>query len=381
MHFYWGPLQFQTAALLTIAVPAALLHSGLANYRVSFAVLMSAVTLVSTAVPPLAGAISDGVRRAGGSRRSLIVSGAAIDAICLLLMAWLHSGVALAVLLLLATAGMHVSMAAYQALIPEIVPRAQWGAASGYRGGITLLGEVAGLAVAGTLPAGAAFVVASAVIAAGALTMFGVREGRPIADADHARVRDRRDFTIVFTARSFVMFGLTLLMTFILYFFHDVLHFTNPSAGTGLVAGAALIGAVGSSIWLGVLSDRAVRKEIVALAGVPMAIAAAGFGLFPEARWMFAFAVLFGLGYGGIVSVGWALAIDAVPHLRDVARDLGLWGVASNIPAIVAPLFGGWLLARYGGSLEGYRLLFMIAAACFGTASLVVLRVGTRRPG
>ena len=44
------------------------------------------------------------------------------------------------------------------------------------------------------------------------------------------------------------------------------------------------------------------------------------------------YAALFGLGYGGVFSVGWALALDAIPELGDVARDLGIWGTLSNLP-------------------------------------------------
>jgi hypothetical protein len=80
-----------------------------------------------------------------------------------------------------------------------------------------------------------------------------------------------------------------------------------------------------------------------------------------------------------VLSTGWALAIDSVPKLRDVARDLGIWGIAQNFPAVIAPLFGGWLLAEYGTTIAGYRLLFFAAAGSFAIGSLSVLAVG-RRP-
>ncbi len=171
---------------------------------------------------------------------------------------------------------------------------------------------------------------------------------------------------------------MALLMTFVLYFFKDILHVANPSAGTGIVAAASLVGAILSGLYLGWLSDRVPRKWVVAACGVPMALAAVGFGLVPQERWMFGFAFVFGIGFGGVLSTGWALAIDSVPKLRDVARDLGIWGIAQNFPAVIAPLIGGWLLSAYGGSLLGYRILFFIAGGSFAIASLVVLAVGKR---
>ena len=44
---------------------------------------------------------------------------------------------------------------------------------------------------------------------------------------------------------------MTLLNTYVLYFFSDVLGVHNASFGTGMVAGAALIGAIVSSIFAG----------------------------------------------------------------------------------------------------------------------------------
>ncbi len=61
-----------------------------------------------------------------------------------------------------------------------------------------------------------------------------------------------------------------------------------------------------------------------------MALATIGFALAPDVDWMLPFAVIFGIGFGGIISSGWALAMDAIPKLRDVARDLGLWGIATT---------------------------------------------------
>jgi MFS family permease len=240
-------------------------------------------------------------------------------------------------------------------------------------------GTVVGIGVAsGTYPT-STFIGIAVGIGLGALTLFAIGEHRiPDQPQEHAHISDWHDFTIVFLARAFLAFGLSLLMTFVLYFFRDILHAANPSANTGIVAAASLVGAIGSGIFLGWLSDRVSRKIVVAICGIPMAMAAAGFGLVPEQDWMFAFAALFGVGFGGIMSTGWALAMDSVPKLRDVARDLGIWGIAQNFPAVIAPLAGGWILASYNGSLTGYRILFFTAAGSFLLGSAVVLAVGKR---
>ncbi len=168
---------------------------------------------------------------------------------------------------------------------------------------------------------------------------------------------------------------MTLLNTYVLFFFHDVLGIGNASFNTGLVAGAAMVGAVASSVAAGVLSDKLDRRLVVCLSGLPMTLAALGFALFPDPHVIFVFAAMFGLGYGGVFSVGWALALDAVPELGDVARDLGLWGTLSNLPMVIAPALGAFIIARGTTPAAGYRWLFASAGACFLLGSLTVLAV------
>ncbi len=331
-------------------------------------------------VPPLAGALSDRLRRRGVPRRAFILGGAAIDVACLIMMAEVHTVGLFAVFLLLATVGANIALAAYQALLPDVVPKSLWGTVSGVRGLAMVVGVIVGIGVAaGTYPQ-TTFIGIGVAIGLGALTLFAVPErDAPNEQEDRAHISDWHDFTVVFVARLFLAFGLSLLMTFILYFFRDVLNVGDPKVATGLVAAAALVGSIASALYLGWLSDRVPRKLVVAACGVPMTLAAGGFALVPEARWMYAFAVLFGIGFGGVLSTGWALAIDSVPKLRDVARDLGVWGIAQNFPAVIAPLYGGWLLSVHGGSMDGYRWLFFSAAGSFAIGSLSVLAVG-RRP-
>ncbi len=344
------PLHFQDTALIAISVPAALLTIAPQDHVRIFAVVAALVSFVSMIVPPIAGAISDGLRARGVPRRVPIIAGAALDVACLLMMAQSHRFGMFVLFLLLATVGANVSVAAYQALIPDVVPQPAWGAVSGVRSVAMVLGTVVGIGVAaGTYPS-STFIGIAVGIGLGALTLFAVAENRiPNQPQERAHISDWDDFTVVFVARMFLAFGLTLLMTFVLYFFRDILHAANPSASTGMVAAASLIGAIASGVFLGWLSDRVPRKIVVAICGLPMAAAAAGFGLVPQEHWMFVFAALFGIGFGGIMSTGWALAMDSIPQLRDVARDLGIWGIAQNLPPVIAPLAGGWILAAYGG--------------------------------
>jgi len=376
LNFLWLPLTFQDTALMTIAVPAMTVSLAPENHVFVLALLASISALAAMVVPPLGGWFSDTLRRRGGSRRSFVAVGLVIDIAALVALSYAHSLLWFGIMLVIATAGANLALCAYQALLPETVPRQNWGAVSGVRGVTTLAGTVLGFAIAGVVPdPRITFLATAAIMVAGGLSLLGIGDGTYDGE-EHAHVRDWHDFIVVFVARALVFFGLVMLQTFVLFFFRDVQHVENPSAGTALYAFATIGGAVLSSVYLGLLSDRYPRKIVTAFAGGCMALATIGFALAPTLHWMLPFAVFWGIGFGGVISSGWALAMDSIPKLRDVARDLGLWGIATLLPNVVAPLVGGWLIGAFHGTRAGYQAVFGLSGFSFALASLVVLRVG-----
>jgi MFS family permease len=373
----WVGVHFQDAALMTILVPALLLVLAPANHTNVLAVLSTIAAIATAIVPPFAGALSDNARRKGGDRRVQTAVILGIDTIALLVMAQVSTIVGLTGAVVVATVALMSGSTVYQVLLPEIVPRRFWGTAAGFRGAMTLVGTIVGLLLAALLPAREALLADAAGVALSALTLFFVPPSPPyVAEVrERARVRDRWDLFVTMIGRAWIVLGMTLLNTYVLFFFHDVLGIGNASFSTGLVAGAAMVGAVASSVAAGVLSDKLDRRLVVCLSGLPMTLAALGFALFPDPHIIFIFAAMFGLGYGGVFSVGWALALDAVPELGDVARDLGLWGTLSNLPMVIAPALGAIIIAHGSAPADGYRWLFATASACFLLGSLTVLAV------
>jgi MFS family permease len=127
LNALWLPLTFQDTALMTIAVPASTARLAPDNHVFVLSVLASVAALAAMVVPPLGGWLSDALRRRGGSRRNFVAAGIVIDVGALIALSYAHSLMWFAFFLVLATAGANVALCAYQALLPELVPRRHWG--------------------------------------------------------------------------------------------------------------------------------------------------------------------------------------------------------------------------------------------------------------
>jgi hypothetical protein len=89
------------------------------------------------------------------------------------------------------------------------------------------------------------------------------------------------------------------------------------------------------------------------------------------------FGAIFGLALGAYMAVDWALAIDVLPHAGFAAKDLGLWGISTNLPQTAAPLLGGLVLlafAPYGPDVS-YGTLFFGASLCAAASGVLVWRI------
>src|SRR5690348_9890741 len=339
---------------------------------------------------PTIGALSDRTRTRFGRRRPFMLVGAVGLLVGLSLLALSHALALFIGGLFIVLIANTISSTASQGLVPDCVPIHQRGTASGFVGLMTLLGTVGSLAVASVLlgqstSGGAAtsgiahgaalfYIVAAAVLAlfatiplllikentwAHRIGLHGAQhssEGEhadePGASAEAGESRGSRwaallhpwrqaNFRWVFLTRAFVMLGLALFMTYIEYYFARVAHITNFVQATAVIAILSLAGAVASTLLVGMLSDRIGRRApIVAVASAFMAAAALIFVVAPGQIPLWPLGLLFGLGYGAYMSVDVALAVDTLPSRHAAGRDLGIWSMASTLPAVIAPVLG-----------------------------------------
>lgn len=431
----WFALNFQFAALLPVVIPAQILlfvargAAGNAQQALFLGAMAALGAVVALILQPTIGALSDRTRSRHGRRRPYILAGAAGLLVGLTLLAVTHTiGLFIAGLFVVVVANT-VSGTAAQGLVPDVVPAHQRGAASGFVGFMTLLGTVGSLAVAsvllgqsshgGTAIAGIAQgATLYYTIAAGVLVVFGTipllslnenslaqRCGRGVATKPEpvvssgqnsglgslrARLSDmwvrpwrHANFRWVFLTRGFVMLGLALFMTYIEYYFARVAHVASFVQATAVIAILSLVGAVASTLLLGIVSDRIGRRApIVAVASGLMAAAALVFVVAPGQVPLWPLGMLFGLGYGAYTSVDVALAIDALPSQHTAGKDLGLWSMASTLPGVIAPIIGSAVIVLAGGlgmTAIGYRVVFALATVFLILGAGFVLKVRESR--
>lgn len=424
----WFALNFQFAALLPVVIPAQILlfvapgSAGNAQQALLLGAMAALGAVTALVLQPTIGALSDRTSTRLGRRRPYILAGAVGLLFGLSLLALTRMVALFIGGLFVVVVANTVSSTACQGLVPDCVPAHQRGAASGFMGLMTLLGTVGSLAVAsvvlGHTTAGGLATAGIAegaalyyIIAAGMLVVFVTipllaikenalarRSGQSVEPRAAGRALGSRrarlvsfwlhpwrhaNFRWVFLTRGFVMLGLALFMTYIEYYFARVAHVASFAQATASIAILSLLGAVASTLLMGVLSDRIGRRApIVAVASGLMAAAALAFVVAPGQVPLWPLGMLFGLGYGAYTSVDVALAIDALPSAHAAGKDLGLWSMASTLPGVIAPVLGSAMIvlaSSIGQTAFGYRGIFALATVFLILGAGFVLKIHESR--
>jgi MFS family permease len=424
LSLYWIAIGYLWNSLTALILPDLIIqlvgrhHEGLAS---SF--LKSIGTIMAVLWQPIVGAVSDRTVTPWGRRRPFIVGGTLGDLIFLAGIALAGSYWWLVVAYFLLQFASNTAQAPYQGLLPDNVPTAQRGTASGYYGLANLVGILAGTVGAGLLLAhfgrGAAIGSIAVVLAATMLiTVLAVPDVAPPIEGQFRRVRDvldttfrtplrNRDFMWLMASRLLILMGVGGLQNFSFFYFDNVFFHGDrraTAAAASTLLGLAILVAALITWPASRLSDRTGRRPLIFASGV---LGAAGtlMLVFSHFRWVphgvlvplasvlrvpelavqaTLAGLLIGAGLGMFYSVDWAFIQDIIP-----ADQAGLYMGFSNIATagagIVAVFAGGLLLDPFNagprilGLPGGFTVVFGVFFVWFVAGSLSILKVPERR--
>ncbi|MBU6257832.1 MAG: MFS transporter [Burkholderiales bacterium] len=385
-------LALLTPVVVTLALRVAQIDP--AHKESSLSWILGAGAAVAMVANPVAGLFCDRTTSRLGMRRPWLVGGLAVGMLGLYLVA--TGGLALIGLgWCIAQLGYNAVLAAIVAILPDQVPEAQRGSVSGVLGICLQLGIVAGVFLtqytAGSTVA--MFMVPAAIGALLVLALVAVLRDRIRPSAGLPRLdllafvksfwidpRVAPDFAWAFASRFLLMIGISILLTYQVYYLIDHLHFRPdqiPAAMTRSMITNTLATVVGSLI-SGWWSDRLGRRKVFVLAAA--LIYACGLALIGLANRFDAFQVgnaIAGLGQGVYLAIDLALVTAVLPNRdQDAAKDLGIFNIASAMPQSLAPAIApAFLVIGAGSGAHNYTALFMAAAAFAGAGALAILPI------
>ncbi|MDF1515720.1 MAG: MFS transporter [Anaerolineae bacterium] len=399
INVYWFGLAFLWNALHPIVLPALLVRYVPGNLKNTALGAMIFVGLfLAMVIQPIAGALSDQTRTRWGKRRPWMLIGTLGSLVFLLLMALSGSLWMLVAGYLLLQLASNAAHGPAQGLIPDLVPAEHRGLASGVKnlfdmGGLVVTSLVAGQLMQDDNP-GLAFGWIMAVLAVSTLiTLLGAPEKQLTtgSSGDNRHNDLRHIFRIgigsypayrqLLFSRFMVLLGIYIVQSFAQYYIQDWLNIPDAAAVTG-----NLMAAIGIALTLlvfpaGWLSDRIGRKRLNVAAG---GLAAVGLALLVFANHvtaLYLFGAIIGIATGTFLSVNWAFATDLIPG-DQAGKYLGLSNLATAgagaTSRLAGPLIDG-LNAILPGRFIGYPSVFLLAAACTLTGTVLLSRISENK--
>jgi len=205
-----------------------------------------------------------------------------------------------------------------------------------------------------------------------------------------------RDFLLVVLTRFLVQMGIYTVQEFLLWYIACTIELptsgvcTSAKCALNLVLAPLIACSIISATISGYLSDKFGGRRKIIVYGSTFVMTSICLVFAFQRQWDLSpwLGAIFGLGYGALLSIDYALALDAAPSEDEAAKDLGVWNLALVLPLTVAAPVGGWLLDHFntmyqqvwvepcfagiGSSCNGYVVLFILSGLYLVGATFAV---------
>jgi MFS family permease len=424
LSIYWVAIGYLWTSLGGLIIPDLVIQLvGRRHEGTALAVLEGIGSLMAVVWQPVIGAVSDRTRSRWGRRRPFIVIGTVGDVIFLVGLALSGSYWLVVIFYFLLQTASNTAQGPYQGLMPDVVPVAQRGTASGYYG----ISNVVGL-LAGTIGAGFILMHAGRLVAI--LSICGLLlatmlptvllipdRAQPISEqftgvrqalrATFARPLQYPAFLWLMASRLLILMGLVGVQSFVFFYFSNVFFEGNRRAtiaASYTLLGLVIICAFAVALPAARASDRFGRRPFILVGGL---LGAAGvlllvfsnYELLPPrlvepisdalkvpdlAAQATLVGILIGIGYGLFFSVDWAFIQDVIPA-DEAGLFMGFSNIATAGSGIIARFVGGFLLdpfnagPRIFGLPGGFPVIFVVFSAWLLIGALLILKVPEKR--
>ncbi len=424
LSLYWVAIGYLWTSLGGLILPDMVIQLvGREHEGFALGVLEAVGSLMAVVWQPIAGALSDRTTTRFGRRRPYIVVGTVGDVLFLVGLALSGTFGLVLIFYFLLQAASNTAQGPYQGLMPDVVPEAQRGTASGYFG----VANVVGL-LAGTL--GSGYMLAHAGRTAALLSICGLliltmlatvllipdratrtasqfKSVREALTTTFARPLRYPAFLWLMASRLLILMGLVGVQSFVFFYFNNVF-FHNDRMDT-ITASYTLLGLVIFAAFVASwpaarASDRFGRRPFILIGGLMGALGVlmlvfSHYQLLPAqlveplakmlrvpplAAQATLVGVLIGIGYGVFFSVDWAFIQDVIPT-QEAGLFMGFSNIATAGSGIIARFIGGFLLDPFNhgpkllGLPGGFPVIFSIFSASLLIGALLILKVPEAR--
>jgi OFA family oxalate/formate antiporter-like MFS transporter len=182
-----------------------------------------------------------------------------------------------------------------------------------------------------------------------------------------------RSFRLIILSYFFAVGGIISILTFVVP--HMIRGGIDPIQASGAFSVIGIMSAVGSFLF-GVVSDRLGRRVtiITTTAGMALSFFIASI-LPPNLTLLYAWAVLYGITYGGAPEQYAAIVTDYFGR-RNSTTLFGFLTLGGGIGGGLFPLIGGWLVDVTGTYYA--TLLFLAGGMCIAASTILITAAPTR---
>ena len=355
--------------------------------------------VVAILVQPTIGTISDYTITRWGRRKPYIAIGAVLDVVFLIGVATSNTYVSVIAFIVMLQISSNFAQGPFQGYVPDLVPGAQVGLASGLMGLMIILGRIGGVAIASIGLFTGSFVVATIglgllELATAIVTLITVDEGRVAAPRDGRSwlqiamgawgldILKERSFVWLLGSRLFVLMATVTLTDLIFFYMSRSIGLSDAEIGIWINVATALL-AVATAVTTfpaAKLSDRIGRKTMVYFTCVLGSVGMLGVALAPNIIVAIIFVIPVGVAAGAFLAVDWALMTDIVPKATS-GRYMGISNVVTGAAGPLAIAIGGIAMDRVGAldfSL-GPRVAYLFALGYYALGALLLRPVDERR--